>query len=134
MIRRAEASDDITELARQLGYPEGGRSLAAIRARDDHAVFVAIDGERIVGFIHVCVMLSLESDSYAEIRALIVDESQRGGGIGASLVSAAEKWAGEMRMERVRVRSNVIRERARRFYERLGYAVTKTQNVFDKGL
>jgi len=30
------------------------------------------------------------------------------------------------------VRSNVIRERARHFYERLGYNVSKSQNVFDK--
>jgi hypothetical protein len=33
---------------------------------------------------------------------------------------------------RVRVRSNIVRTDARRFYERLGYAVTKTQNVFDR--
>jgi GNAT superfamily N-acetyltransferase len=134
VIRRANATDAITELVRQLGYAEGGRSLAAIVGRDDHAVFVWIDGERIVGFIHVCVMLSLESDSYAEIRALIVDEGKRGGGIGAKLVTAAEEWSRAQKLGRVRVRSNIIREGARRFYERLGYAVTKTQNVFDKGL
>jgi hypothetical protein len=35
---------------------------------------------------------------------------------------------------RIRVRSNVARERTRKFYEKHGYVVTKTQNVFDKML
>src|SRR5579884_3200225 len=123
MIRCATASDGdaVRDLARQLGYPHGGGALAEICARDDHAVFVAVEEERVVGFVHVCVMLSLESDAYAEIRALVVDEALRGGGVGEQLVRAAEEWSRSRRTEKVRVRSNVVRHRARRFYERLGY-------------
>ena len=63
MIRRAESADStaIADLARQLGYPSGRRQLAEIRAREDHAVFVAVESDRVVGFIHVCSMLSLDA-------------------------------------------------------------------------
>ncbi|HJT18093.1 MAG TPA: GNAT family N-acetyltransferase [Thermoanaerobaculia bacterium] len=134
MIRRATAhdADAVRDLARQLGYPHGGNALEEICVRDDHAVFVAVEAERVAGFIHVSVMLSLESDTYAEIRALVVDEAERGRGLGEQLVRAAEEWSRSRRVEKVRVRSNVIRDHARRFYERLGYKVVKTQNVFDK--
>ena len=134
MIRRAQVSDEaaIVDLARQLGYPDGGRQFAEIRSRADHAVFVAVESDRVAGFIHVCSMLSIDADPYGEIRALIVDEAHRGRRIGERLVSEAESWTRMQNLTRVRVRSNVIRDRARRFYERLGYAVTKAQNVFDK--
>ena len=71
-IRRAESADlpAIVDLARQLGYPNGGQQFAAIRSRDDHAIFVAIESDRVVGFIHVCSMLSIDADPYGEIRAL----------------------------------------------------------------
>ena len=49
-------------------------------------------------------------------------------------MNEAEEWIRAQRLTRVRVRSSVIRDRARRFYERFGYAVTKAQNVFDKNL
>ena len=74
------------------------------------------------------------SDPLAEIHGLIVEEEERGGGLGARLVAAAEAWAVERGMTRIRVRSNVARERTRKFYEKHGYTVTKTSNVFDKML
>ena len=55
-------------------------------------------------------------------------------GIGRALVDAAEKWAVAQKVSEVRVRSNVVRERARRFYESIGYRVTKISNTFDKKL
>ncbi|HSP33960.1 MAG TPA: GNAT family N-acetyltransferase [Thermoanaerobaculia bacterium] len=122
----------------QLGYPgvsadDARRRLVQLLDRADHAVFVAAD-DAVAGFIHVCVAESLEHEPRAEIRSLVVGEKQQSGGIGASLVAAAEAWARSLGLRGVRVRSNVIRERARRFYERLGYNVTKAQNVFDKSL
>jgi len=47
---------------------------------------------------------------------------------------AAEQWARVHGFALMRVRSNVVRERAHRFYEREGYARVKTQAVFRKAL
>ena len=124
----------VTELSYPASVADAARRLAGLTDPAVHGVFVAVDGDRPVGVIHVCVTMTLEHDPRAEIRALIVEEAARGRGVGAELVGAAERWARERGLDRVRVRSNVKRERARKFYERLGYRVTKAQNVFDKKL
>ena len=46
----------------------------------------------------------------------------------------AEEWAREKGCATVGVRSNVIRERAHAFYERIGYKHIKTQKSFHKEL
>jgi hypothetical protein len=50
------------------------------------------------------------------------------------LVERGEEWARQRRLAVIGVRSNIIRERTHAFYERLGYAATKTQKVFRKML
>ena len=140
MIRPARSFDAaaLAELVTQLGYPTNAAAaadrLARLDSRPDHAVFVADESSGVAGFIHVCVVETLENDPYAEIKGLIVAEALRGRGIGRELVAAAECWAGERSLTRIRVRSNVKRERARRFYERDGYYVTKASNVFEKAV
>jgi len=137
IIRAAEPRDvaAIAALAGELGYPSTAqdivRRLAALDERDD-AVLVAEDGGACIGWILVSVIASLEHDPFAEIRGLVVAAAHRGGGAGAALVRAAEEWGRGRGCAKVRVRSNVVRERAHRFYERLGYRVVKSQKVFDK--
>lgn len=140
LVRRAVMGDAaaIAVLSGQLGYPS---SALDVRARltdalsfDDNAVLVADDAGVMVGWIHVCGVHTLESDAHAEIVGLIVDEAHRGRRIGQSLVAAAETWAVEAGYRDIRVRSNVIRERTHRFYEREGYAVVKRQAAFVKKL
>lgn len=139
-IRQAAPQDagSLANLVFQLGYSgtpeEIVRRLAPLSASASDAVFTAVEAGSVVGFIHVRVVRLLEADAFAEIAALVVSDAQRGRGVGHSLVEAAETWAREQRMDRIRVRSNVIRERAKKFYEREGYAVTKVTNVFDKPL
>jgi len=55
-----------------------------------------------------------------------------GTGVRRLLMQQAEQWARERGYREVVLRSNVIRTRARTFYESLGYTVTKTQNHFRK--
>ena len=141
-IRTADPDDAavIGKLVAQLGYADitiesSRRRLVQILDRADHAVFVASTGGRTVaGFLHICVVETLEHEPRGEIRSLSVDQKHRSAGIGAQLVERAEQWAKERQLPRIRVRSNVLRDRARTFYERHGYVVSKTQNVFDKTL
>ena len=139
MIRRAELRDaaDIAELATQLGYPTDAAAMrprleAALSEPNIRDVLVAERGDRVRGWIEVAIVELLANDPFAEIHGLIVAERERGAGLGALLVAAAETWAAERGMKRMRVRSNVARDRTRTFYERHGYVVTKTSNVFDK--
>ena len=139
-IRDASVSDaaSLARLATQLGYPtteaEAGQRAAAILRRPGHRVLVAEENGEVVGWIHVAPSITLESDPSAEIAGLVVDDRSRGRGIGARLIAEAEAWAAGEGYGVMRVRSNVKRERARRFYERAGYTVTKRQRNFEKRL
>ena len=140
MIRRASLDDTaaIAALNIELGYSaeedEMRMRLEAVLAASGQAVFVSQSDAQITGWIHLAIVPSLETETYVEIRGVIVGSDFRNRGTGASLVSAGEEWARMEGMSRMRVRSNVARERTRRFYERLGYRVTKAQNVFDRQL
>jgi|SRR5436305_5661950 len=135
-IRPATPADipKLADLTTQLGYPtspeEAGERLRDLASRPENAVLVAeVDGEA-VGWIHVSALYSLEMDPCAQIQGLVVDDSRRGGGIGAALVEAAAEWAAGHGFRTLRVRSNSIRERTHAFYERLGFKRTKSQVVF----
>ena len=139
-IRNATPDDAIVvaNLIVQLGYDitidAARRRLVQLLGKVDNAIYVAIMEGRVVGVVHVAIMEALEHEPRGEIRALVVEEEHRSMGIGERLVQEAEKWAKARRLSMMRVRSNTKRDLARRFYERYGYEVTKTSNVFDKKL
>jgi GNAT superfamily N-acetyltransferase len=133
-----EDAPAVASLAGELGYPCDADSMRArlehVFASEDDAVFVAVAGVAVVGWVHVGVARPLESHPRGEIRGLIVAAALRSRGIGARLVQKAEQWARSRGLAHIRVRSNVARERTHLFYERLGYTTIKSQKVFDKGL
>jgi GNAT superfamily N-acetyltransferase len=65
---------------------------------------------------------------------LVVDEGHRGRRIGRLLMETAEAWASARGCEALYVRSNVVRERAHRFYKEMGYDLIKQSCVFLKEL
>ncbi|MCK4726727.1 MAG: GNAT family N-acetyltransferase, partial [Anaerolineales bacterium] len=73
-------------------------------------------------------------EPFAEIGGLVVIEEWRASGVGRALLKTAETWARDRVVSGMRVRSNIIREGAQRFYEHLGYNNVKTQKVFLKEL
>ena len=138
-VRAAVPSDDerLAELATQLGYPSTAddvRRRLPLVAGDGHCLRVADLEGRVAGWIHAVHVALLDSDAHVEIKALVVGEEERGRRIGEALVGEVENWARQRGCSAMRVRSNVLRERAHRFYERLGYEVIKTQRVFAKSL
>jgi GNAT superfamily N-acetyltransferase len=136
-IRRAIASDAaaLAALSAQLGYPaqpeEAAERLTALGAG---ALLVAEEDGSVLGWIHVCGIRFFQSPPFAEIGGLVVDEAARGKGVGKLLLEAAVGWAAEQGYGKLRVRSNVVREEAHRFYEREGFQRIKTQAVFDRKL
>jgi GNAT superfamily N-acetyltransferase len=139
-IREMRAADlsAVTTLCDQLGYPTSlevmtGR-FATLNGRRGEQMLVAFDDEAVRGWIHVRRVDSLESDAHAEVWGLVVDDRVRSQGIGRALLEFAERWAIEHGLGRIRVRSNVLRERAHAFYAGAGYTVVKRQSVFEKQL
>lgn len=139
-IRPARAGDAaaLAELSAQLGYAaatdEIGARLARVRDQRMGEVFVAEVDSRVVGWTHVVPRLQLEDPPHAELAGLVVADGMRGAGVGAALLAAAEGWAQAQGFALLRVRSNVVRERAHRFYERAGYCRVKQQAVFHKSI
>lgn len=140
LIRPAVVADAATvaALSDTLGYATStevmAERLARLGARSDHLVLVAeVDGG-VGGWIHVCDWDLLETGRRAEIVGLVVAQRCRRGGVGRRLVDAVERWATERGLERITVRSNVVRAESHPFYERLGYVRAKTQHAYRKDL
>jgi len=136
---RSEDAAVLAELSSQLGYPVDAPTIGARHAQlcaaDVGEVFVATDAQgNAIGWTHVVPRLHLEEIPFAELAGLVVADHARGCGVGAMLLHAAETWAKQHGFIRLRVRSNVVRERAHRFYLREGYVERKRQVVFDKDL
>jgi GNAT superfamily N-acetyltransferase len=139
-IRRMVPGDAeaAARLSTELGYPatadEIGERLADLAPREDHAVLVAELEGAVVGWIHVQESRLVVERPRADITGLVVDRGARRAGVGRMLVKAAERWAADRGADRIRVRSNVVREDAHAFYPALGFRIAKTSTVFEKEL
>ena len=141
IIRRAKGTDAarLAQLAGELGYPTSTaqikQRLRQITPASQHAIFVAaLPKGEVVGWLHLSVEPLLEVDIRGEVNGLVVGEKYRSLGAGAVLLAAAETWARKQGCKSISVRSNVIRERAHKFYECNGYEHYKTQKAFRKAI
>ena len=128
-------AEQVALLSAQFGYSattEGVKQRMAIIAYSDNDLALgAFDDEQLLGWIHVFCATRLETDSFCEIGGMVVSESQRGQGIGRLLVEKAIEWTRRKQCSSLRVRSNVIRDRAHAFYLQNGFKVYKEQKVFE---
>ena len=137
-IRPAVAADAprLAALSTELGYPmtpqEAAERFAELSRHADHTLLVADEGGRAVGWIQVSLTRVFEAPASAEIAGLVVDAAERGRRIGASLVAAAEAWAAARGCGALRVRCNVVRDRAHAFYRRERFREIKQQKVFER--
>jgi GNAT superfamily N-acetyltransferase len=139
-VRRLAAEDAVAvaELSGQLGYPateeEARRRIAAMARSEDRVAFAAAREAELVGWIEASVERHLQAEDAVIISGLVVAEKVRGCGVGKRLCEEVEQWARERGFARVRVRSQIRREDAHRFYLRDGYRQVKTSLVFEKEL
>jgi len=141
LIRPATLADaqQLASLAGQLGYASTPEQVASrfreIAGEREHLLLVAEDSAgALAGYIEISPFRTIGADPRIEIVSLVVDESCRSQGVGRLLMEHAEEWGRANGFAEAGLRSNVIRERAHTFYEKLGYRVNKTQKSFRKKL
>jgi GNAT superfamily N-acetyltransferase len=131
-------ADAVAILSAQLGYPctaaEMRQKIQSMTDSSDRAVFVATLDGAVVGWADAALERHLQAPDTVVLGGLVVDENQRGLGIGKLLCQAVEQWAISLGIALVRVRSQIKREDAHRFYLREGYEQVKISAVFEKKL
>ena len=129
-IRDARSADvpALAALVGELGYPTPEATMAVrLDAMIDagETVLVAERDGDIVGLLTVHVTPVLHRPTaVGRLTALVVAGRARGGGVGRSLVAAAEQLLAARGCGLVEVTSNRRRTDAHAFYQRLGYDVT----------
>jgi GNAT superfamily N-acetyltransferase len=104
--------------------PVYAAAFAAIASNPDSALFVACDGEVVVGVFEVTLLHSIAHGgrSRVKIEGVQVRADRRSKGIGAIMMAHADVWARERGASFVELDSNKKRKDAHRFYVRHGYA------------
>lgn len=125
--RRGDA-EAVARLLTELGYPSDAGAvderLERLRVVGDRVLVAEVDGD-VVGLAHLQVTPALERDRpAAKLGALIVDEAQRGRGVGRALVEATEAEARLRGCELLFLTTAERRDDAHAFYERVGLAHT----------
>ena len=125
--RRADAGA-IAVLLTQLGYPSEPDAieerLDRLRVVGDRVVVAEVDGD-VVGLAHLQVTPAIERDRPAgKLGALVVDETQRGRGIGRALVEAVEAEARRRGCGLLFLTTSERRDDAHAFYESVGLEQT----------
>ena len=129
-VREAEASDAprLVELIIALGHPIEEADLSRnleILAQNGILPLVATDGDEVIGMCGISAMVTVHRPApVGRVSVMIVDEAHRGHGIGALLMTEAERRLSQRGCKIIEVTSNMRRDRAHHFYEQLGYERT----------
>ena len=142
MIRTAKIEDSsaLAALAHELGYPSSQEKIAeiltSVQKHEQQQIFIAEIDQSIVGYIHlVCVKpTELDVDQHVEIAALNVHQNFRQQGVGHGLIEYTFDWSKNKRQNQVRIRANIIEERAYGFFIQNGFRHLSGQEIFLKSL
>ena len=140
-IRQAEIKDveRIDSLCEQLEYSVTNQQieqrLTKIKNNDAHIVYVAtLEDEYVIAWAHAHICDSIVIPTPAIILGLVVDKDYRHNGIGRFLMQQVEQWASLAGCDSVLLRSNIKRQQAHLFYEKIGYINIKQSLTFHKKL
>ena len=129
-IREAQADDapTLVRLIIDLGHPieeaDVRRNLETLSG-NGLLPLVATDGDQVIGMCGISAMVTVHRPApVGRVSVMIVEEAYRGRGIGALLVAEAERRLAQRGCRIIEVTSNMKRERAHQFYEKLGYERT----------
>ena len=97
--------------------------LARFKRYPDYRLYVAADGDEIVGSLALLVMDNLGhlGAPSGVVEDVVVEPSRQGEGIGRRMMVFALERCRDRRCYKLALSSNLTRERAHRFYESLGF-------------
>ncbi len=140
VIRSARLDDSLAlaNLSGQLGYPTTADKVRARLPRyldsDERRVIVAEFDGQVIGWTSIEIVDHFYIEKFAEISGFVVDAAHRGQGVGHALMTEAERWTAEKGLPALRLKTNIVRVDAHRFYEGMGFERTKTQYTYVKKL
>lgn len=102
--------------------------------KDDinQVLFVAVDINRVIGYVHAVVYHSLYMPLAVDVRGIAVLGKETKKGVGRALLEAVESWALQQDIKLIRLVSGETRLGAHAFYQRCGYIYNKAQYNFSK--
>ena len=137
-IRQVVESDfqDICLLSKELGYEcdeqKVKKRIKYILKNTKDIIFVAEQGDEVIGYIHGSPYELIFEDSLVNILGLVVKGQHRKLGVGGKLMEKLESWAKENGFSGVRLVSGADRLNAHKFYESHEYVYRKDQKNFIK--
>lgn len=137
LLREITCSDaeSIVLLSGQLGYniplPDMKTNIEMMSKQDDNTVFVAEYDDKVIGWIGVAFVLTIQSLPFCEIRGLVVDEQLRNRRVGKLLIEKAAGWCRQKECSLLKVKCNTNRKETHAFYRHLGFTEKKEQKVFE---
>jgi ribosomal protein S18 acetylase RimI-like enzyme len=139
MVLRDGRPSDIAALRRLIGQlsadpgeVEMAARIEAVSTAPGHRLIVVEQAGAVVGLLHVFERAALEKPREAVVQALVVDSACRSSGVGEALMREAEAWARQRGLEATALYTRVDRDRARAFYERLGFRLKGTSNLMGR--
>ena len=139
MIVRDIQSSDIPAVRRLIGQladapdeSEFRRRFERVAVTSGHRIIVAEVDREVVGILHVFERPALEKPCEAVVQALVVDRDRRGAGIGEALMREAEAWASRRNLASTALYTRIDRDKARAFYERIGYCLKATSHLMGR--
>lgn len=133
-----EDSPDLASLSEQLGYPTTAREVEARLPKyidsDTARVVVAEHKGRVIAWTSIEIVDHFYLEKFAELSGFVVDSNFRGQGVGHELMREAERWAASKGLSVLRLKTNVVRTGAHKFYESMGFECVKTQYTYVKKL
>lgn len=131
--------EQVVSLCCEFGFPvklgELLQRFRRLRQLSSQEVFVAeTKRDNIIGWVHIYEAPSLISEATCEVGGLIVRLSHRRKGVGRTLMEKVEQWAAQRGCKSVLLATQIKREDAYKFYQRLGYLNSFTTYFMRKKL
>ena len=95
---------------------------AVLEGSDQNEVLVAEQDGEVVGCLHMLTMTDFFGRKHAHISVIATTESAEGRGVGKAMLQHAEEWSRARGMTLLTLNVFDANARAKRFYERAGFA------------